>query len=108
MNGENRVNLQYSSRGVLYAVNTIKQDVLPHFICCDAERDGQPSRITQDFLQLRAISTENIIGDRDQKERQRRNEEGSKAGTFMSIRITSLAIRQEPRSFLCSTTIMRK
>ena len=60
------------------------------------------------FLQLRAISTDNIIGDRDQKERQRRNEEGSKAGTFMSIRITSLAIRQEPRSFLCSTTIMRK
>ena len=47
------------------------------------------------FLQLRAISTENIIGDRDQKERQRRKEEGSKAGTFMYIRITSLAIRQE-------------
>lgn len=53
------------------------------------------------FLQMRAISTEIIIGDRAQKERQRRNEEGRKAGTF-------LAIRQEPRFILCSTTIMRK
>lgn len=101
MNGEYRVNLKYSSVEVLFIIHTMKQDALPHLICCDEERDCHSSRITRDFLQMLVISTEIIIGDRAQKERQRRNEEGRKAGTF-------LAIRQEPRFILCSTTIMRK